>query len=153
MSDSGRQGVLTAVGRYWAAGGTVDFSALYDQWPPRPVSLPGHPFEHQRFWPGPDAGPPRGKDRPAVGLEQTAERRSDVGDWCYVPIWKQSPAPSRHCTAGDVDLVDERWLVLSDGSVLTDALVRRLRDNGSEVVTVSATGVARPGDGTLWLTR
>jgi glutamate-1-semialdehyde aminotransferase/3-oxoacyl-(acyl-carrier-protein) synthase len=55
--------LLEALGRFWAAGGVVDWCAFWEGWPARRIALPTYPFERQRFWIQP-SGPDRA-ERPA----------------------------------------------------------------------------------------
>jgi phthiocerol/phenolphthiocerol synthesis type-I polyketide synthase E len=107
-----REHALTALGRLWAAGHPVTWENVGGG---GLVDLPTYPFEHQRFWPGSGAAPP------AEGA------LSDLADWCYAPVWKQSAAtPRPGATAA-------RWLVLADDDVAAGAL----RAEGHDVVVVS----------------
>jgi phthiocerol/phenolphthiocerol synthesis type-I polyketide synthase E len=44
---------LSALGRLWALGASVDWTKTYGSEPRRRVSLPTYPFERKRFWIGP----------------------------------------------------------------------------------------------------
>ncbi|MBZ5536433.1 MAG: amino acid adenylation domain-containing protein [Acidobacteriia bacterium] len=52
--DPEQHSVLTALGRLWMAGVTVDWPAFYAQEQRRRVALPTYPFERQRCWIEPD---------------------------------------------------------------------------------------------------
>jgi pimaricinolide synthase PimS1 len=49
-NDGGPARFLTSLGEFHVHGGAVDWSALLETGPARPVDLPTYPFEHERFW-------------------------------------------------------------------------------------------------------
>jgi len=65
--ESARQN-LEALARLWTEGGEIDWTRVFGSSDARMTSLPGHPFEPQRYWPDPvvnDVRPPRaGSPRP-----------------------------------------------------------------------------------------
>jgi acyl transferase domain-containing protein len=52
LSDKGK--LLTAMGRLWLGGGSVDWQAFYSNQQRQRISLPTYPFERQSFWAGGD---------------------------------------------------------------------------------------------------
>jgi phthiocerol/phenolphthiocerol synthesis type-I polyketide synthase D len=62
QNRSDRDAFLLGLGQLWSAGIDVDWTPLSDGHRPRPVSLPGYPFERQRHWvdPKPSAEPAEG---------------------------------------------------------------------------------------------
>jgi acyl transferase domain-containing protein len=65
-ADGEHRSALTALGRLWLAGAPVQWTALHPGDAPRRVSLPGYPFERQRYWIEPqrarkDAGSPNAR--------------------------------------------------------------------------------------------
>jgi acyl transferase domain-containing protein len=127
---SEREQLLRAVGRYWARGGHVEWERLHPPRSRRTSALPTYPFEHQRFWPD--------GQRARACAPADAEPQGnlpDLGEWGYTPVWRQSLLPTAPVHP------PPRWLVLCDGSELSEAIGRRLRDRAGDVVTV------RPGEG------
>jgi acyl transferase domain-containing protein/acyl carrier protein len=109
--------VLEAVGRLWIAGVEVDWPRFHGGERRLRVPLPTYPFERQRYW----IDPPKTLALPSGPV-------ADVGDWLWVPAWKQVPrtgAPE-----------PGRWLVFLDEIGLGDRIVARLQEDGREVVTV-----------------
>ncbi|MEU4205809.1 SDR family NAD(P)-dependent oxidoreductase [Streptomyces sp. NPDC026294] len=51
-----RAALLHALAHLWVRGVPVDWRRTYDGGPARPVRLPGHPFQHTRYWPETAAG-------------------------------------------------------------------------------------------------
>jgi acyl transferase domain-containing protein/thioesterase domain-containing protein len=120
---------LNALGRLWLAGVKIDWAGFYGQERRRRVPLPTYPFERQRHWlelkpptPAHEAARPR------------LERRADVAEWFYLPVWKQSLA--RRARAAEAG-ASGPWLVFEDSCGLGRKLVGRLREAGHAAVTVA----------------
>jgi acyl transferase domain-containing protein len=132
---TGKNWLLTTVGRLWLAGCSIDWAALHDG-AGRRVELPTYPFQRQRYWvdPKPQAAGGSGQ---LFGVAEPAGRSFDRSQWTYQPTWQARPCP----VAG----LDERaaaagpWLVLA-AEERGEALARRLRAAGADVT------VARPGE-------
>jgi acyl transferase domain-containing protein/acyl carrier protein len=126
-----------AFGALWCHGVDLD----WDRWtgPGRRVSLPGYPFERQRFWSDPDPiSPPAAADLEAeVGWPLPAERCT------FAPYWREEPlsAPAGPVTGAD-------FLVLDGGHPVTNALIQQLIADGARVdVARIGAGFARTGPG------
>ena len=119
---------LTALGAFWARGGTVDWTGHWAGDPRRHVPLPTYPYERERFWIEPN--------------NATASSVSaDVdGSPFTIPTWQQIAGPPKaEVLAADVSA--KVFLVLAPAAPgPMDEVVGRLREGGAEVV------VARPGD-------
>jgi acyl transferase domain-containing protein len=72
--DGEHRSALTALGRLWLAGESVHWTALHPGRAPRRVSLPGYPFERQRFW----IEPQRAKKDAVVSEAQPGVNRSAI---------------------------------------------------------------------------
>ena len=112
----GQRGFLGALGAFWVAGGTVEWSPLGDP-DARRVPLPVYPFERHRF--PPHAPAPR------------EDSRRPVEEWFYVPVWRRVAAVSSRPTQA-------RVLVVSDGRGFADAVAAQLRGRGAEVTLTDA---------------
>ena len=112
--------VLRVLGQLWLAGVEVDWPALHAPERRRRVPLPTYRFERERFWVEPieDPPPPPKERTPA--------------EWLYRSVWKNA-LPAGGGAAGR----QERTLVFLDSSGVGLRIAERLRDGGSEVVTVS----------------
>ncbi|HEU4455436.1 MAG TPA: type I polyketide synthase, partial [Longimicrobium sp.] len=120
--------LLGALGRLWLAGVTPDWHAFHEGERLHRVTLPTYPWEKRRYWiDPPTAGAGREAPAPRAG------RRPDPADWLYLPAWRRagpaSPAPGA---------AEARWLVLHDGSALSEAVADELRARGLSVSTVHA---------------
>jgi acyl transferase domain-containing protein/thioesterase domain-containing protein/acyl carrier protein len=114
-----------AVGRLWVAGIDIDPTRFFERESQRRVSLPTYPFERQRYWidKGVQAAP-----------SNSLTRRPDLGQWFSAPSFLRS-APSEPLPEEELR---KPWLVLTDNSPLTKAIVERLRASGARVSTVAA---------------
>ncbi|HET9228459.1 MAG TPA: acyltransferase domain-containing protein, partial [Thermoanaerobaculia bacterium] len=110
------EAVLEAVGRLWIAGVEIDWPRFHNHEKRRRVPLPTYPFERQRYW----IDPPK-----------TATRKiADVGDWFWVPAWRQAPLKAS-------PQEPSRWLIFLEGQGVGERIAERLRENGHEVFTVA----------------
>jgi amino acid adenylation domain-containing protein len=109
--------LLRAAAGLWLAGADVDWEAFGAAEQRRRVSLPTYPFERRRYWVDPLPA-----DRPAA-LPKPG-RRSDPGDWTYVPVWKQAPLPrERRLLPVASGAAAEIWLLLVDRTAAGPAAV------------------------------
>ncbi|HEX7314135.1 MAG TPA: SDR family oxidoreductase [Pyrinomonadaceae bacterium] len=123
--------LLTTLGKFWLAGGQVDWSGFNADEQRRRVTLPTYPFERKRYYVEP---------RPATREETTtvgraALRKKPIADWFYLPSWKRMPLPG---AAGRARGSRLGWLVMADECGLGAELAARLAAAGDEVVTVHA---------------
>lgn len=120
---------LTVLGRLWATGVDVPWHALRGQEQRLRLPLPSYQFDHARHWV--EAG--RGV-RDLAPHERSLHKRKDVAAWFYLPQWQsvaaQAPAGPHPETDG------ARALVFADAHGVGDALAKRLRDAGGDVVVV-----------------
>jgi acyl transferase domain-containing protein/acyl carrier protein len=123
-----------ALGRVWLAGIQVNWSALHGARKPRRVSLPTYPFESKRFWVEPLPRAALAAAASAMGVGPAA-RRSDIGDWFWLPSWQRSSALAARAAAGK-RAARGRWLVFGDESRACVTLLQELDNLGVEVVDV-----------------
>ncbi|HEX2091362.1 MAG TPA: SDR family NAD(P)-dependent oxidoreductase [Longimicrobiaceae bacterium] len=123
-----REFILNTVGQLWLAGVEIDWKALYAGERRRRVPLPTYPFQRKRYWIDMQAG---GRRAAAKSLA----KKQDVGDWFWVPTWKESPAPVADASVA----ADEgTWLLFSGEGGISSAVADRLAKAGRSVVTVRA---------------
>jgi acyl transferase domain-containing protein/thioesterase domain-containing protein/acyl carrier protein len=115
---------LTSLGRMWAGGASIDWSAFYNGQLRNRLALPTYPFERTSFWVTPGKSTSRSAD-------EELSKRSDISDWFY------------GLGFADVPLIDtprsnepRRWLVISENKATAAKLARQLRPDS--VTTVSA---------------
>jgi phthiocerol/phenolphthiocerol synthesis type-I polyketide synthase E len=122
--------LMGVLGELWLAGVPADWKGLYTAQKRHRVALPGYPFERERYWVDAVEG--------AAAQAQTRAptgKHADVADWFHVPAWKSAPPPALDAEA----LAKSRcWVLLEDGLGVGEALARRLKAEGRDVVTVKA---------------
>lgn len=119
--------MLSAAGRLWANGVTIDWSDVHVDEELYRVSLPTYPFEKQRHW----------VDAPAHTATDTnaslvPARRDAVEDWFHRPTWAGAPLPRTRLAT-----LSGAWLVFGRGDALDDAVRAQLTARG--VTTISIT--------------
>nr|BDT34119.1 type I polyketide synthase [Myxococcus sp. MH1] len=117
---------LTAtLGRLWAAGVEVNWTAVRGKARRLRVPLPTYPFEGQDYWLAPQA--------PSARRRSAANKSADVSSWFYLPSWKRAPlAPPR---AGAVTPKD--WVVFLDSTGVGSALAMAMEEQGHRVARVT----------------
>ncbi|MGH2507003.1 MAG: type I polyketide synthase, partial [Ktedonobacteraceae bacterium] len=98
--------ILTALGKLWLAGVSVDWNGFWDQQQPQRVPLPGYPFERRPYW-------IQGRETFQPQFLQAAgiRKRDDLADWFYIPTWKRA---DRVQTVRDSRVTARNWLILAD---------------------------------------
>ena len=147
--------IFLTLGRMWLAGVPVAWKELHARERRCRVPLPTYPFERQRYWvdgvtPAHHQGRQghQGHQGQAANLLATlsdwAHRRQALGDWFYLPGWKQSLLARTGATA------PRRWLVLGDEEGLGARLGRRLEAEGNEVTLVTPRTAGGVVEGVSW---
>lgn len=132
-AGSDEEYLLGAVGRLWAAGRAAAWAELHGDAEPRRVSLPGYPFERQKF------ALDFTKNRTATASAPAdAPKKPDVGDWFYLPSWRRTPPPQvlRARQAAAAAEQAGCWLVFEDGEGVGERVARLVEGRGAEVVRV-----------------
>jgi polyketide synthase PksJ len=138
--DSDAALLLTALGRLWLAGVTIDWAAFSAHERRRRVPLPTYPFERRRYW----VDPPKSEE--PRGELQAPRKSPDLSRWFYLPCWKPgAPLPRRKPEAEDAP---PRLLVFTAENSFCRALLKRLEERrGDRVNTVvMGEGFARLGE-------
>ncbi|MCE9667447.1 SDR family NAD(P)-dependent oxidoreductase [Myxococcus stipitatus] len=117
--------LTTTVGRLWASGGEVDWSAVHGGVRRLRVPLPTYPFEGQDYWLAPEA--------PSSRRKGVARKSPDVASWFHLPSWQRAPLP----LPGAGEEKPLGWLVYQDAEGLGAALAERLERRGHGVVRVT----------------
>jgi len=124
--------LLNSVGKFWLAGGQIDWARFYAGEQRRRIPLPTYPFERQRYYLEPENSYTRKGHKP-----RSSGKRADVADWFYLPSWKQFDLP--HLTKLEKQIPEDRsWLIFCDESGVGEALAQRLVQRGKEIVVVHA---------------
>lgn len=117
--------LVTALGRLWSVGVSVDWSALDGGERRLRVSLPAYQFDRQTYWIEPGVGH-------APSSDDTLRKLESVDDWFYAPTWELSEG-------GAPSAKPEKWLVFADDSRTSVAFLQELARREETFV------VARPG--------
>ncbi|HTR42238.1 MAG TPA: SDR family NAD(P)-dependent oxidoreductase [Pseudomonadales bacterium] len=117
--------ILNSVGKLWVAGIGIDWEKFDSRPDQRKISLPTYPFERQRYW----IETPGGRPSDATVKNQT-ERKTDLADWFYVPVWERTifPAPLASSTDHETS-----WLIIGEQSDFTNRLTSTLKQRGANV--------------------
>lgn len=116
---------LTVLGRLWAAGLPIELDRLWRNEHRQRLALPTYRFQREKYW----IEPTERVADPAADL--VIEKRSDVEDWLYQPVWK--PADSSAETVSDAS---PSWLIFLDSGGVGQAMAEDLRGQGHVVSTV-----------------
>ncbi len=136
QGQSEQVALLTTLGKFWLAGGTIDWNAFHKDELRQRVSLPTYPFERQSYWPElrPSQSTPVTSANPSsVAVESEGKRPKN--DWFYQPIWKQA-AGIRHISEGTALTQQECWLVLVDNYGVGSSIITNLRQQNQHVIAV-----------------
>ena len=125
--SSARAHLLTAFGRLWLAGVTIEWQDLHQTEKRQRVSLPTYPFERQRYW---IEAPYEHQASTRLLPEPLPARKEQIADWFYRPCWEPvalTKAPS---------VSPQNWLILPDATGLGERIAARLQEQGHMVVRV-----------------
>ncbi|WP_163853077.1 type I polyketide synthase [Paenibacillus elgii] len=124
--------VLQALGELWSAGADIECAAWHEGKARRRVPLPTYPFERYRYY--------LEKKVRAVPADAVAaagqERRADMADWFYTPVWKQTFLPPQPPASGDAAPHKRTYLLFHDRYGLAEALSEGLKSEGHDVIAV-----------------
>ena len=123
---SDRAFILNTVGKLWQTGVEINWSAFYPAQRPSRIPLPTYPFERQRYWV--DLSP---SETIPQSEETSLSKNPEMADWFYVPGWKRSALPKNSRSA------PQNWLILTDESEFSNALIANLQTSQQTVITVT----------------
>lgn len=116
---------LTSLGELWKLGVAIDWEAYWQAERRSRLPLPTYQFERERHWIEP------GNALLAEADDDGLERREDVCDWFFQPVWaREERAPG---TAGEGSA-----LVFEDQAGLAAAIASDIRASGRSVTSVRA---------------
>ncbi len=118
--------LLTALGKFWLAGGRVDWLRFNAGKQRRRVPLPTYPFERKLHFVEPQPRHPGSNNG-------SRTHKAPLQNWLYLPSWKRVPVG-----VPDQDTQQGMWLVFVDEAGVGEELAQRLRSTGREVITVRA---------------
>jgi NAD(P)-dependent dehydrogenase (short-subunit alcohol dehydrogenase family) len=117
----------------WLAGTEIDWGSYYGEEKRRRIALPTYPFERQSFW----IEPGRNTELVLRHEERSANKKRDIADWFYEPVWSEAPLPK----IPEGEMAAEKaghWLVFVDGCGLGIQVVAALKRVTNQLTTVEA---------------
>lgn len=117
-----------ALAKIWALGGKIDLAQLHGG---KKVSLPGYPFERNKFVLG-------FKEVAAVKLQESGKKQ-DIGEWFYLPSWKKS-IPLNLAFDRSIPNENAVWIVFHNDDSLGRALITYLKQASQTVCSVQIGG-------------
>jgi acyl transferase domain-containing protein/acyl carrier protein len=120
--------LLNSLGQLWLAGVEIDWSGFYATQRRQRIPLPTYPFERQRYWIEPKS---------PVTLRTERQKQSDIAEWFYTPVWKQS-VPLKSFVQEKLTEQKLSWLLFVDECGLAAAVAKSLEQQGQNVVIVTA---------------
>ncbi|MBW4677055.1 MAG: type I polyketide synthase, partial [Desmonostoc geniculatum HA4340-LM1] len=118
------------LGQLWLHGVQIDWSGFYHHQRRDRLPLPTYPFERQRYW-----IEPQRKAQDNHVTQVSLDKKPDIADWFYQPIWKPSVLPV-HLEQGELTNQKSWTLVFMDESGLGEELVKQLSENNQQIITV-----------------
>jgi acyl transferase domain-containing protein/aryl carrier-like protein len=120
--------MLDAAAGLWLAGRRLDWAGFSSGRRQRRIPLPTYPFERKRYWI--DSRPENIGREP---YQLRLNKRAEISDWFYTPLWKQSPALALVWENGHEK--SSSWLVFGDNAGLGPQIGQRLEQAKQEVFT------------------
>ncbi len=121
--------LLSALGRLWLAGVTIDWKQLSAPERRLRVWLPTYPFERQRCWIDDPTNLNVIRQRAA-----TAPKEADIADWFYLPYWEPTLPPA----LSDKQPSDNLCLIFADPHGIGTGIARSLEQAGCPTMMVEA---------------
>jgi acyl transferase domain-containing protein/acyl carrier protein len=113
--------MLDSLGRFYVAGGTVDWAGFDRDYARRRVPAPTYPFQRARYW----------LDRSERPVASAVAPHHPPQDWLYEVKWRgASPSPGVTNPRG--------WLLVADRSGVATAVASELEKTGTPVVIIDA---------------
>jgi acyl transferase domain-containing protein len=115
----------SSLGELWTLGVDIDWDAYWQGQRRVRLPLPTYRFDRERHWIEP------GNAALAASDPEALDRRDDIGEWYYEPVWTRTSRPHGQIGEGPA-------LVFEDEAGLGAAIIARLRGSGRKVTVVRA---------------
>jgi acyl transferase domain-containing protein/acyl carrier protein len=120
--------LLNKIGQLWLYGVQLDWHSFYAFEKRRRLSLPSYPFERRRYESGDSSAP-------AGSPDGVLSRKLDISDWFYIPGWKKSFIQF----ADHLNIMKHsHWLIFVNESPFISQLVKKLKQDGLDIILVTA---------------
>lgn len=123
--------ILNNLGRLWSLGVSVNWSNFYASERRYRIPLPTYPFERQSYWIEPQR---KSSQSPA-----TNQKKPNIGDWFYIPVWKQAIPLQRgfaNAIAPQPEKCEKQVLLFADNCQVGTQIVKRLAGERQNVITI-----------------
>ncbi len=118
---------LMTMGKIWASGAAVDWTAFYEEQLRNRIALPTYPFEKTSYFVEPGSR--------STAADAELVKRENIDEWFYAPTW--SPSVSMPGESSEAN-----WLLVGDDEAWTESLAQDLRSAGGRVVVTASYGKA-----------
>jgi len=128
-SQSDEEFLFNSLGRLWLAGVKVDWHGVYTRERRHRLPLPAYPFERQRYWVE--------HKKPALDVSSSqapAGKKPGITDWFYKPVWEPAELPP--LAGAQKEPAYQFWVVFVDDCGLGEEMVKRLEQEGTEVISI-----------------
>ncbi|MBW4556586.1 MAG: SDR family NAD(P)-dependent oxidoreductase [Trichormus sp. ATA11-4-KO1] len=119
--------LLTTLGKLWLYGVQIEWSGFYLNEHRYRLPLPTYPFERQRYWIEDRKQSEKSTKTTSLG------KNSDITDWFYLPLWKQSLPPREH---PELTVQKSSTLVFTNELSISSQLVQQLKTHHQDVILV-----------------
>jgi len=136
--------LIDRIGQLWLYGVSIDWSRFYKGERRHRLPLPTYPFEGRAY--RVDGDPYKIAEQRFPGMSGL-QKKSNIDEWFYVPVWKQSfAADTGRPVPGNASL--HHWLIFMDEKGLGVQLANRLEREGAGVTMVRVgSGFTKKGRG------
>jgi thioesterase domain-containing protein/acyl transferase domain-containing protein len=130
--------LLNTLARLWLSGAQVDWKGFYAHEHRHRLDLPTYPLEQKRYW----IDPPKPGTITPQESQTLSDKRLDIDDWFYLPLWKETILP---VSPAKINL--ESCLVFEDECGVGSLLAEKLKHQCREIITVKpGESFARSGE-------
>ncbi|MUL39087.1 type I polyketide synthase [Gloeocapsopsis dulcis] len=119
--------LLNTLGKLWLYGVQIEWSGFYINEHRYRLPLPTYPFERQHYWIEDRKQSEKSTKTTSLG------KKSDITDWFYLPLWKQSLPPREH---PELTVQKSSTLVFTNELSISSQLVQQLKTHHQDVILV-----------------
>ncbi|MBX9258975.1 SDR family NAD(P)-dependent oxidoreductase [Desmonostoc muscorum CCALA 125] len=119
--------LLNTLSRLWLTGLPINWAGFYAHEQRRHIPLPTYPFERQRYWIEADYEAALSTISP-----KSLDKKPNIADWFYMPIWKQSPPIGLFQSAEK----NTCWLIFIDDYGIGNAVAKGLEQQSQNIIIV-----------------
>lgn len=122
--------LLNTLGQLWLSGIQIDWSGFYSHESRYRTPLPTYPFERQYYWVEPFKS-----EQSASTKQVSLDKKPDIADWFYIPVWKKSIPPVPFKT-GNLTKQKSCWLLFVDDCGLCSQIAKKLENENQDIISV-----------------